>query len=107
LAGAPSPSICTIGSPGTRWISTKTTETTSQSTGSVYNTRVMRGRNTGALTMRRIRTQKQNRTAKHQKKKNYHREHRVSQRNAEEEDVVEGSQTLSLWVMRRRVVPAP
>src|SRR3569833_1229712 len=34
-AVAPSPSICTTGSPGTRWISRKTTETTTHRTGSV------------------------------------------------------------------------
>ena len=34
-AGAPSPSICRMGSPGTRWISKNTTDTTSQTTGTV------------------------------------------------------------------------
>src|SRR6185437_1248438 len=38
-AVAPSPSICTIGSPGTRWISRNTTVTTSHSTGSVVSVR--------------------------------------------------------------------
>src|SRR6266496_3342083 len=41
-AGAPSPSICKMGSPGTRWISRKTTETTSQITGRAYAARVRR-----------------------------------------------------------------
>ncbi len=35
VAAAPSPSICWMGSPGTRWISRKTTETTSHTTGSM------------------------------------------------------------------------
>ena len=38
-AVAPSPSIWTMGSPGTRWMSRKTTETTTQSTGSVRRMR--------------------------------------------------------------------
>ena len=41
-AVAPSPSICAMGSPGTRWMRRKTTETTTQRTG-----RVMRTRRTG------------------------------------------------------------
>ena len=37
---APSPSICWMGSPGTRWMSRKTSDTTSQTTGSVSARRV-------------------------------------------------------------------
>src|SRR5580692_9347236 len=37
---APSPSICWRGSPGTRWMSRKTSDTTSQTTGSVRARRV-------------------------------------------------------------------
>src|SRR6185369_13570449 len=38
-AVAPSPSIWTMGSPGTRWMRRKTTETTTQRTGRVRRTR--------------------------------------------------------------------
>src|ERR1700722_16737933 len=47
LAVAPSPSIWTMGSPGTMWINKKTTETTSQMTGRVMRMR-RRGRQRAA-----------------------------------------------------------
>src|SRR5215467_15198643 len=37
--GRASPSICWMGSPGTRWMRRNTTDTTSQTTGNVYKTR--------------------------------------------------------------------
>ena len=48
-AVAPSPSIWTMGSPGTRWMRRKTTETTTQRTG-----RVMRMRRRGVQAERRV-----------------------------------------------------
>src|SRR5271170_1608270 len=48
-AVAPSPSIWTMGSPGTRWMRRKTTETTTQRTGRVIRMRRNGGQNLDAV----------------------------------------------------------
>src|SRR6202142_303822 len=48
-AVAPSPSICCTGSPGTRWMSKKTIDTTSQMTGRIYSNRLSSATNSTSL----------------------------------------------------------